>query len=792
MKNIKVKNAYLNNLKNIDLTIPKDKFVVVTGVSGSGKSSMVFDIIFQTGRKGYLQSIGILPMIDEKEYYDTIEGIGPTVAVKQSIIKESNPRSIVGTKTKIYDYLRLFYSLEGIIECSICGSKTNENLVCESCGNVEEKLHPPVFSFNTPRGMCLRCRGRGYVSQVDVNKILDNKDLSLREICKKLNITSSRIKKELRELPDSFNFDINTPFKNLDEEVKDIFLYGGEFGDCGDFWGVVNYFHWKAAKGRVSPGIIKRKTCPKCNGYKVGDEARRVTVMDKHIAQVGNMTIKNLKNFLSKLHNQSLSNYGKNILNIISNQIQDIIDVGLSHLTLYRPMPTLSGGEIQRLFLASHLDCEMESLTYIFDEPTMGLHELEKKKLLSKIEKLKNLGNSVIIVEHDKNTIKKSDYIIDFGPLAGELGGEVIYEGDYKGLLSCDKSITGQFLSGKINIPYKNKYKNITNLTPKLFMENISTNNLKNISVEIPLGMLVGISGVSGSGKSSLISHTLIPKLKSYFKYGKYSNIKGMENVADYKEMSQDPIGRNRRSIPMTYLNIWDEIRNIFSNLPISKKSNYTLGNFSFNSTGACPVCQGIGYMEENLGEFGKVSYICSECEGKRYNIDILKVKYKDKNIADILDMSVSEGTIFFKNHENIYNMLSTLEKVGMGYIKLGQPTPTLSGGEAQRIKLAKDIGNKKSCKDKLNTLYILDEPTTGLSFYDTSKLLSLLDQLIKDNNSIIVIEHDPDVLSFCDWIIELGPNGGNEGGQVIAEGSPLDLKNNKNSKIGEFLKVVD
>lgn len=551
--------------------------------------------------------------------------------------------------------------------------------------------------------------------------------------------------------------------------------------------------------------------CSDCNGFKIGEEARRVLLNGKHIGELGKMTILEIDDFLKLLINQgNLNTFGTNLVNDILSKTQHLIESRLGHLSLYREMSTLSGGEMQRLFLNSHLDSEMDSLIYVLDEPTAGLHESEKIDILKSIKKLKDLGNTVIVVEHDKNTIKMAEHIIDIGPKAGVEGGQLVYQGDLEGLLQSDKSLTGQYLSGKYPMPNRTSNKNITHndKIPCITIQNANTNNLKNVTVSLPLGAMVGISGKSGSGKSSLISDTLLPLLRSQFNNHTINNqinsseseigeeddyavvetiadrLIGTKHISGYSEISQSPIGKNMNSTPASYIGIWDKIRTLFAGQPESLERGFTAGHFSFNSKGACPKCSGSGYEKVWLGNNLSIDHICSECHGKRFNDESLSIKYKNKNIHDILNMSVSESVHFFKDIPNIVSHLNVLEQIGMGYIKLGQPTPTLSGGESQRIKLAKEIGKKRNG----NILYVLDEPTTGLSLYDTSKLIQLLDELVENGNSVIVVEHDIDVLNVCDWIVELGPEGGDKGGYIIAEGSPKTLKENPKSITGRYL----
>ena len=536
----------------------------------------------------------------------------------------------------------------------------------------------------------------------------------------------------------------------------------------------------------------------------VGKEARSVFLNHRHIGEIGNMTLSQVNNYLQELlSGNALTKFGIKMTNTILKKINALIRVRLGHLTLYREMPSLSGGELQRIFLNSHLDSGMNSLIYIFDEPTSGLHEFEKQEILKAILQLKESGNTVIIVKHDKSTIKLAEHIIDVGPKAGVYGGDIVYQGNFEGLLNAEYSITGKYLSGRTPFTVRQRKKLSKANMKHITIHNAKTNNLKDLTVSMPLNQLVGIAGVSGSGKSSLISKTLLPLLKNNF----YKNtqrkqfeedydekppllrpivnqIDGMEHIQDYVEISQAPIGRKMNSTPISYLGLWDRIRNLFSQQPKAMQNNLSAGHFSFNSKGACPICKGSGLETISIANDIHFDRSCHECNGKRFNHDTLSIKFKDKDIYDVLEMSITEALTFFEDTKISFKPLKVLEQIGMGYIKLGQPIPTLSGGEAQRIKLAKEIGKQK----KGNILYILDEPSTGLSQYDTAKLITLLDELIIDGNSVIVIEHDLDILSSCDRIIELGKGGGIEGGNILAEGTPQQLKENKDSLTGRYL----
>lgn len=806
MKEIKINGAKIHNLKNIDVSIPKDKLVVATGVSGSGKSSLMFDIVFEEGRKQYLKSLGILSGIDKEDKFDNIQGLAPTIAVQQNIIRQSNPRSTVGTRTNILNMLTLLYSTEGQIMCTMCNTPVGTNLVCNDCGHKEERLRPSYFSYNSSDGMCMKCSGHGAYFEINIEKLVLDKHDTLKQVLNRAKITPGY----LRVLSKKFKDYLEIQFLQLPEEVKNEVLYG-HYENGKKSSSLSKLFHNRYKRGEDLNGIYTMTTCSDCHGFKIGEEARGVLLNGKHIGELGKMTILEIDEFLKTLLNQeNLNTFSTNLINDILTKTSHLIESRLGHLSLYREMSTLSGGEIQRLFLNSHLDSEMDSLIYVLDEPTAGLHESEKIDILKSIKKLKDLGNTVIVVEHDKNTIEMAEHIIDIGPKAGIEGGQLVYQGDLEGLLQSDKSLTGQYLSGKYSMPNRLTSKNITNIDkiPCITIQNANTNNLKNVTVSLPLGAMVGISGKSGSGKSSIVSDTLLPLLRSYFNNHNINSqtsstdseisdeddytlvetiadrLIGTKYISGYSEISQSPIGKNMNSTPASYIGIWDKIRTLFANQPESIAQGFTAGHFSFNSKGACPKCSGSGYEKVWLGSNLSIDHICNECHGKRFNDESLSIKYKNKNIHDILNMSVSESVNFFGDIPNIVSHLNVLEQIGMGYIKLGQPTPTLSGGESQRIKLAKEIGKKRTG----NILYVLDEPTTGLSLYDTAKLIKLLDELVANGNSVIVVEHDIDVLKVCDWIVELGPEGGDKGGYIIAEGSPNSLKENPKSITGRYL----
>jgi excinuclease ABC subunit A len=812
MNNITITAARVHNLKRVDIAIPKNKITVATGVSGSGKSSLVFDIVFEEGRRQYLQSLGVLPGIDDEDKFDSISGIGPAIAVQQNIIRQSNPRSTVGSRTNILNMLAVLYAGEGRMLCSGCGTPVKDDLTCGKCGNREERLAAGYFSYNNPNGMCLKCSGRGAYFGINMKRLVPDDRTTLQQVFDASGPTPGY----MRLLSKKFNAYLKTPFVKIPDEVKEEILYGHQVNSNAQkrSYCVLRILEGRMyLKGDDADGLYAHTECPDCHGYRIDLEARHVLLSGRHIGELGKMTIAELRDYFGDLEQRTaLAPFAKNLLREIIRKTDMLMKSRLGHLSLYREMPTLSGGEIQRLFLSSHLDSKMDSLIYILDEPTVGLHESEKGELLTSIGALKELGNTVIVVEHDRRTIAFAEHIIDMGPKAGIEGGRVVYQGDYAGLLECENSITGRYLSGKTAMPVRRTIQQTGSEkgAPCLTVRHAKTNNLKDVTVTIPLGMLVGIAGVSGSGKSSLIADTLIPLLKGHFRDPGMTDEDGgeetgpgaepeeavVETVAErldgagwitgYAEVSQAPIGRNMNSTSVSYIGAWGRIRELFAAQPEASRRGLSAGHFSFNSKGACPACGGGGREKIWLGGDMNIYHTCKECGGKRYGAEALSVHYKEKSILDVLEMSVSEAVAFFGDCPGILSTLSVLEGIGMGYIGLGQPTPTLSGGEAQRVKLAKEIGRRFSG----HILYVLDEPTTGLSLYDTAKLIRLLDELVSKGNSVVVVEHDPAVLSACDWIVELGPGGGAEGGEVIAEGRPGMLKENPRSKTGNYLTV--
>ncbi len=790
MGNVEIKGAKIHNLKGFDIDIPKNKLVVATGVSGSGKSSLMFDIIFEEGRREYLQALGLFPGLEDEKKFDSISGLSPTIAVQQRLVRQNNPRSTVASKTQILSMLCLLYSSEGKIICSDCGEIVGDNLICEECGNEEKRLEIGFFSYNNVNGMCMQCSGRGAYFDVNMDKIVTDEKMTVREIFHVIGVTPGIervLERNLKEYMDM-------PYMEIPEDIKDEVVNGHYTQSNSDnqSFCVARILKSRQEKGEYLHGMYEMLECPECKGFRIGEEARRALIEGKHIGEVGKMTLTELKEFCeSALRNPEIKQLGINLLNDILKKVNALIKSRLGYLSLYREMSTLSGGEIQRIFLNSHLESKMNSLIYILDEPTAGLHESEKEELIHSINGLTKLGNSVIVVEHDRRTIEEADYIVDIGPKAGVEGGNVIYTGHLQGLLDCECSVTGQYLSKKIEMPVITQRKRIeeTMLKEKITLHNVNTNNLKNVTVSFPLGFMVGVAGVSGSGKSSLVSDALLPLIKNHFNResssdNRLSKIEGVEFIKGYSDVSQAPIGRNNNSNPMTFIKVWDKIRKLFAEQPIAKELDLTAGHFSFNSKGACEECGGSGRKAVFPDGSMMMYTTCNACKGKRFNDETMSVTYKGKSIADVLEMQISEAIPFFEGIKSILSPLEIMVRIGMGYLSLGQPTSTMSGGEIQRLKLAKEIGKQRNG----NILYVLDEPTTGLSMYDTAQLIKLLDELLVNGNSVIVIEHNLDILKSCDWIIELGPEGGTGGGTIIAQGSPEKLKENPHSVTGKYL----
>lgn len=781
-KFIEIQGAVIHNLKNIDIKIPKNKLTVITGVSGSGKSSLAFDTLYEEGKRRYLLFSGSQFMVEASQPFEKILGLSPTVAVEQRIIRQSNPRSTVGTRTKIENMLAILYATQG--------QKDKRNK--------EKYLTMEMFQKNSPKGMCVKCLGTGKVKHVDEESIFKDKKQIIEDVCfglGKRGTTKALLKSfcHVHQL---------SPLQTLDSLTEEQ-LFFLKYGDGGQS-SFIGFIPWiiqiiQVEKGNLikllkDSNYVQIKTCPKCQGTGLGQEAMNVKLMNKTIADLEEMSIKEMHDFLSLNEEIKSLALGKDIISKLS----CMIDVGLYHLSLSRPVPTLSGGEIQRLFLASYIIAEMDSIIFVFDEPTIGLHEVEKESLIKVLKTLVNRGNTVVTVEHDQNFMRNADYIIDLGPNAGRLGGEVIYQGNYQNFLACEASNTSPYLKSNHLFPIKNNYK--TKCNKEITIKNASVHNLKNINVSFPLELMVGVAGVSGSGKSSLVNDTLVPKLIEKMKKRciideaidivyHMDTIEGIEHLDKCVVIDQKPIGRSKTSCPATYTGIYDQIRDLFSKAPEAITKNFQVGHFSINSKGGCKICKGTGIVHHYVGYGNFIDIECETCQGSGFKQEILEVQIEGYTILDILKMTVDEAREFFKDKDKkIDVILETLQEVGMGYIQLGQKTPTISGGESQRIKLAKELSKGKMAKKKEKILYLFDEPTTGLSYHDSVKLLGLMQRLVDVGNSVIVVEHDPFILSNCDYIIEMGVGGGKDGGNIIAKGTPLELKNNQRSIIGRYL----
>ncbi|HOV16863.1 MAG TPA: excinuclease ABC subunit UvrA [Candidatus Cloacimonadota bacterium] len=735
------------------------------------------------------------------------------VVVDRIVIKE-------GIRSRLTDSLELALKLtDGFVKIEYQDENYSEILSaknsCPNCNIGYEELTPQHFSFNSPIGACPTCSGLGYKLEFDPDLIVPDPEKSLLEGAvvawgKLEDKQSSWTMQYIRNLAREFNFSLSTPWYKLPEEIKDLILYGskgkrfkvnwqskygsGQFNSR--FEGIIPQLNRRMMETtseemrRYYLQFISDKPCPDCQGKKLKPENLAVKINGKNISDVTEMSIQAAYEFFSQLNltgNQAI--IAAEVLKEIKNRLGFLLNVGLHYLTLDRRSPSLSGGEAQRIRLASQIGSQLVGVMYILDEPSIGLHQRDNRKLVNMLVQLKDLGNTVIIVEHDEETIRAADMIVDFGPGAGIYGGEIVHAGDLTSLLQNKKSLTGQYLAGKktIKIPEHRQKPD----KRKLVIHNARHNNLKGIDVEIPLGMMICVTGVSGSGKSSLINQTLYPYLHNYFYHtshhvGLVDNITGIEEIDKVIAIDQQPIGRTPRSNPATYIKLFDSIRTLFAELPASKVRGYNAGRFSFNvKSGRCEACEGAGLKQIEMHFMPDIYVTCEVCKGKRYNKETLNIRYKGKNIADVLDMDVQEAIEFFGNIPAIYNKLSLLHEVGLDYIKLGQPSTTLSGGEAQRIKLARELSKVSTG----NTLYLLDEPTTGLHFDDMNKLLSVLRRLVAMGNTVIVIEHNLDVIKCADWIIDLGPEGGDEGGYIVAQGSPEKVMEVKKSYTGHFLK---
>ena len=897
---LEIKKASEHNLKNIDINLPRDSFVVITGVSGSGKSSLAFDTIFQDGQRRYIESLSAYARqfigTMKRPEVESIKGISPTISIDQKTINR-NPRSTVGTVIEIFDHYRLLYARLGTPHCPKCGkeikAQTTEqiadhifheyadqiktilapivvqrkgeyrkeisdlvgkgyikikidgtiysfensvnpdnpgnrgsdsypelaryekhtisavidtikiepknrtrliesleqalklgklisiddemisaDLACAKCGISLPEIEPRLFSFNDKQGQCPLCKGLGKTFQIEPLKLI-NPELSINDGAILPSTPDGRLIfsnygfSEYRAIAKKLKFSLDTPWKKLKKEAQDAILEE-----------VVNVLQSLWDKWHISllHKYMNIETCPECNGERLCAAARAMKFHGRKISEISSLSVDASVKFFDEIKlSKKEERIGKEIFAEIKGRLGFLQTVGLGYLTLDRGSATLSGGEAQRIRLAGHVGAGLQGVLYVLDEPSIGLHARDNEKLLDILEKLKQQGNSLIVVEHDEETMHRADCIADIGPGAGVLGGEVVALGTVEDLKKNSKSLTGLYLSGKRKIEVPKTRRKVDKNTPKIKIINANKNNLKNISVEIPTGVLTVITGVSGSGKSTLINQVLKNEISK----------KLPENIDKVIDIDQSPIGRTPRSNPATYTKIFDEIRNLFASLPECKAKGFTKSRFSFNVAGGrCEKCSGAGVIEIEMQILPSVQITCDECGGKRFNDATLEVLYRGKNIYDILDLSITEALEFFKDLPKIAKPLGVLQEIGLGYVKLGQPSTTLSGGEAQRMKMSTELRRLGTGK----TLYLLDEPTTGLHFEDIRALLEALQKLVDKGNTMVIIEHNMDVIKCADWIIDLGPEAGEKGGYIVAEGTPEKVSKVKASHTGRFL----
>lgn len=939
MDTIDIRGARTHNLKNINLTIPRDKLIVITGLSGSGKSSLAFDTLYAEGQRRYVESLSAYARqflsLMEKPDVDSIEGLSPAISIEQKSTSH-NPRSTVGTITEIYDYLRLLFARVGEPRCpdhdvpltaqtisqmvdkvlslpeeskmmllapvvknrkgehvklldslaaqgyiraridgEICdlsdppelalqkkhtievvvdrfkvrpdlatrlaesfetalelsggtavvadmdNPKVEElvfsaNFACPHCGYSVPELEPRLFSFNNPAGACPTCDGLGVQQFFDESRVVQNESISLAGgAVKGWDRRNFYYYQMLTSLAKHYKFDIETPYEDLPQKIKDIVMHGSgkeeiEFqymNDRGDvvirkhpFEGILNNMA-RRYKETESMSVreelaknISNRPCADCGGSRLRPEARNVYIGNINLPQISEKSIgESLEFFQGLTLTGQKAQIAEKILKEIRERLEFLVNVGLNYLSLSRSAETLSGGEAQRIRLASQIGAGLVGVMYVLDEPSIGLHQRDNERLLNTLIHLRNLGNTVIVVEHDEDAIREADHIIDIGPGAGVHGGQVIAQGTAKEIMANPNSITGKFLSGeeKIEIPKKRTALDKSKL---LKLKGATGNNLKGVNLEIPVGLFTCITGVSGSGKSTLINDTLFPLAQNALNraektdFAPYKSIEGLEYFDKVIDINQSPIGRTPRSNPATYTGLFTPIRELFAGVPEARARGYNPGRFSFNVRGGrCEACQGDGVLKVEMHFLPDVYVPCDQCKGKRYNRETLEIRYKGKTIHQVLDMTVEEAREFFDAIPMIARKLQTLMDVGLSYIRLGQSSTTLSGGEAQRVKLATELSKRDTGK----TLYILDEPTTGLHFADIKQLLEVLHRLRDQGNTIVVIEHNLDVIKTADWIVDLGPEGGSGGGQIIATGTPEEVAKVKGSHTARFLKDI-
>lgn len=836
---ITVVGAREHNLKSVDVTIPKNTLTVITGPSGSGKSSLALDTLYAEGKRRYVESLSSYARqflgVSKRPDVDSIDGLCPAIAIDQKTVG-FNPRSTVGTITEIYDYLRVLFARVGVSHCASCHqpikASSPESIMQMVLANYKDKdviIASPLGidkkgEFKTELatafkkgffrflidGVVVRLETEQDILKIDLKKtnkhtvfiVVDRLDVGgedqvrLAEAVEKAIQLSSGIcgvvDPERLQEKDSFQLYSSLYVclacaKSGPELEPRLFSFNSPIGACRYCNGIGVEYHTIA---NDPDGDEELQVCYACHGARLKPEALAVKINDKNIFDLCSMPLDELRIFLQTVSlGSEQATIAAPLLREIVQRIEFLIDVGLSYLMLARPVRTLSGGEGQRIRLATQIGSALTGVLYILDEPSIGLHQRDNDRLIVTLKRLRDLGNTVVVVEHDIDTIRAADYVIDIGPAAGILGGRVTAVGTPEQLIKNKDSLTGKFLSGERHIAVPKKRRQSKE---KLIITEVTTNNLKTIDVEIPLGIFVAVSGVSGSGKSSLVMQTLAPALKHYFSSGYYGTVgfddlKGIEHIRSVVLVDQTPIGRTPRSNPSTYLGFFDEIRQLFAGLPESNARGYSPGRFSFNvSEGRCYDCGGDGTIKISMHFLEDVIMTCKACKGKRFNPQTLEILYKGKNIADILEMSVLEARDFFEPFKGIAKRLDLLCDVGLDYIKLGQPSTTLSGGEAQRIKLVNELAKRGA-----NTLYILDEPTTGLHSSDVDRLLVVLNRLVDRGNTLLVIEHNLDVLKCADWIIDIGPEGGRAGGYIVAQGTPEQVAATKKGYTAGYLAAV-
>ncbi len=930
---IDISGARVHNLKNVDVTLPRYSLNVITGLSGSGKSSLAFDTLYAEGQRRYIETFSAYArnFLDnlERPDVDKITGLSPVISIEQKTTNK-NPRSTVGTVTEIYDFLRLLYArageafsyvtgepmvkyteeqivarilqdyegqkvyllaplvrtrkghykelfesvlrkgfltvrVDGELREIIKGMKLDryknhdievvvdklavrakdeerlnksvsqtlqqggglmmvlraddgqaryfsKQLMCPTSGVSYREPAPHNFSFNSAQGACPKCKGLGYVSIIDREKVVPNDKLSIREggLAPLGKYRNALIFWEVEAVLEKYGYDLKTPISELSDEAMDEIVNGsaerlripGSVAHTTDdyyvdFDGLAKYIRqmadaeMSAASQRWADQFSKTAVCPECHGERLNREARSYRFAGKTIAELAHMDIAELYDFLGNVEEQLDSKrraIAHEILKELLSRLKFLLDVGLDYLSLSRSSMTLSGGESQRIRLATQIGSQLVNVLYILDEPSIGLHQRDNVRLIHSLQELRDLGNTVVVVEHDKDMMLAADYVVDMGPRAGRLGGEVVFQGTPQEMLATD-TLTSQYLNGKrrIEIPAERRVGN----GQVLRLVGAKGNNLKNVTVDFPLGTLICVTGVSGSGKSTLINNTLLPILSQHFYRSlqeplAYEAIEGLEHVDKVVAVDQSPLGRTPRSNPATYTGVFSDIRSLFVNLPEAKIRGYKPGRFSFNVRGGrCEVCKGNGYKTIEMNFLPDVYVPCEACHGKRYNHETLEVRFKGKSIADVLDMTINQAVEFFENVPNILHKIKVLQEVGLGYIKLGQSSTTLSGGESQRVKLATEL----SKRDTGQTIYILDEPTTGLHFEDIRVLMEVLQKLVERGNTVIVIEHNLDVIKVADYLIDMGPEGGRGGGQLLYQGTPEGLVKSEKGYTWKFLK---